>query len=289
METYDVIVVGAGPAGMSAALYTSRANLKTLVIEKECPGGKMIKAKTIDNYIGSESDPFKLASNMFSQVSKAGAKYVTGNVISIKLENKIKKVILSDGKEYNGKSIILAIGGKVTQNNFKYDYYLNKGLSYCAICDGSFYKGKTVAVIGDNDAVENSVDYLANIADNIYFINIEDKESTRENVENFTKVNDYEIGGKDVVKYIKIGEKMLDVDGVFYEVDSNNFSGFINEIITENGYIKVDENMQTNIEGIFACGDIVYKSVKQVVVAASQGAIAAINAIKYVNQNKWGY
>ena len=286
METYDVIVVGAGPAGMSAALYTSRANLKTLVIEKECPGGKMIKAKTIDNYIGSESDPFKLASNMFSQVSKAGAKYVTGNVISIKLENKIKKVILSDGKEYNGKSIILAIGGKVTQNNFKYDYYLNKGLSYCAICDGSFYKGKTVAVIGDNDAVENSVDYLANIADNIYFINIEDKESTRENVENFTKVNDYEIGGKDVVKYIKIGEKMLDVDGVFYEVDSNNFSGFINEIITENGYIKVDENMQTNIEGIFACGDIVYKSVKQVVVAASQGAIAAINAIKYVNQNK---
>ena len=286
METYDVIVVGAGPAGMSAALYTSRANLKTLVIEKECPGGKMIKAKTIDNYIGSESDPFKLASNMFSQVSKSGAKYVTGNVISIKLENKIKKVILSDGKEYNGKSIILAIGGKVTQNNFKYDYYLNKGLSYCAICDGSFYKGKTVAVIGDNDAVENSVDYLANIADNIYFINIEDKESTRENVENFTKVNDYEIGGKDVVKYIKIGEKMLDVDGVFYEVDSNNFSGFINEIITENGYIKVDENMQTNIEGIFACGDIVYKSVKQVVVAASQGAIAAINAIKYVNQNK---
>ena len=286
METYDVIVVGAGPAGMSAALYTSRANLKTLVIEKECPGGKMIKAKTIDNYIGSESDPFKLASNMFSQVSKSGAKYVTGNVISIKLENKIKKVILSDGKEYNGKSIILAIGGKVTQNNFKYDYYLNKGLSYCAICDGSFYKGKTVAVIGDNDAVENSVDYLANIADNIYFINIEDKESTRENVENFTKVNDYEIGGKDIVKYIKIGEKMLDVDGVFYEVDSNNFSGFINEIITENGYIKVDENMQTNIEGIFACGDIVYKSVKQVVVAASQGAIAAINAIKYVNQNK---
>lgn len=286
METYDVIVVGAGPAGMSAALYTSRANLKTLVIEKECPGGKMIKAKTIDNYIGSESDPFKLASNMFSQVSKSGAKYVTGNVISIKLENKIKKVTLSDGKEYNGKSVILAIGGKVTQNNFKYDYYLNKGLSYCAICDGSFYKGKTVAVIGDNDAVENSVDYLANIADNIYYINIEDKESTRENVENFTKVTDYEIGGKDVVKYIKIGEKILDVDGVFYEVDSNNFSGFINEITTENGYIKVDENMQTNLEGIFACGDIVYKSVKQVVVAASQGAIAAINAIKYVNQNK---
>ncbi len=286
METYDVIVVGAGPAGMSAALYTSRANLKTLVIEKECPGGKMIKAKKIDNYIGSESDPFKLASNMFSQVSKAGAKYVTGNVVSIKLENKIKKVILSDGKEYNGKSVIFAIGGKVGQNNFKYDYYLNKGLSYCAICDGSFYKGKTVAVIGDNDAVENSVDYLANIADNIYFINIEDKESTRKNVENFTKVTDYEIGGKDVVKYIKIGEKILDVDGVFYEVDSNNFSGFINEITTENGYIKVDENMQTNIEGIFACGDIVYKSVKQVVVAASQGAIAAINAIKYVNQNK---
>lgn len=283
---YDVIVIGAGPAGMSAALYAARANMQTMIIEKECPGGKMITAKSIDNYIGGNTDPFKLASDMFSQVSKSGAKYTSGNVVSIDSYDDKKKVTLSNGQEYFAKTIIFAIGGKVSNSNFKYDYYLNKGLSYCAICDGSFYKGKSVAIIGNNECVENSVDYLANIADNIYFINIEGKESTRENVENFVNVKEYEIGGKDSIEYVKVADKMIRVDGVFYEVDSNNFSGFVDQIKTQNGYIIVDENMQTNIDGIFACGDIVYKSIKQVVVAASQGAVAALSAIKYVNKNK---
>ena len=179
-EVYDVIVIGAGPAGMSAALYAARANMKTLIIEKECPGGKMITAKSIDNYIGGASDPFKLSTDMFSQMTKSGAKYVTGSVISINRANNSIKVILANGKEFEGKTLILAIGGKVSDADFKYHYYLNKGLSYCAVCDGSFYKGKNVAVIGDNEAVENSVDYLSSIANNIYFINIENKKSTKE-------------------------------------------------------------------------------------------------------------
>ena len=109
---------------------------------------------------------------MFSQVSKSGAKYTSGNVVSIDSYDDKKKVTLSNGQEYFAKTIIFAIGGKVSNSNFKYDYYLNKGLSYCAICDGSLYKGKNVAVIGNNDSVENAVDYLAGIASNIYFINI---------------------------------------------------------------------------------------------------------------------
>lgn len=285
-NVYDIIIVGSGPAGMSAGLYSARANMKTLVIEKECPGGKILKAKSIDNYIGGNSDPFKLSSDMFSQMSKSGAKYITGTVISIVNEEKTKKVILSNGKEYWAKAIILAIGGKVSQTEFKYDYYLNKGLSYCAVCDGSFYKGKSVAIIGNDEAVENAVDYLSNIASNIYFINIEGKKSTRENVENYTYVNEYEIGGNPNIEYIKIGDKTISVDGVFYEVDSNNLGGFVDILETKNNYIITDNNMSTNVEGIYACGDVVSDSIKQVAIAVSQGATAALNAIKYVNKNK---
>jgi len=285
-ELYDIVVIGAGPAGMSASLYGIRANKKVLIVEKECPGGKMLKAKEIDNYIGGSTDPFKLASDMFSQVSKLGVKYVTGTVINISLKEDYKEITLQNSKKINAKTIILAIGGKVSNTNFKYDSYLNKGLSYCAICDGSFYKGKSVAVIGNNESVENTVDYLAGIANNIYFINIEDKKSTHKNVENFTNVSEYEIGGKDNIEYVKVDGKTINVDGVFYDDESNNFSGFINNLETENGYIKTSYNQETNIEGVYAAGDIVSGSVKQVIVAASQGAIAALSAIKYLNKRK---
>lgn len=285
-ELYDIVVVGAGPAGMSASLYGVRANKKVLIIEKECPGGKMLKAKEIDNYIGGNTDPFKLASDMFSQVSKQGVKYVSGTVINIDLKEDYKEITLQNSKKIKSKTIILAIGGKVSSTSFKYDYYLNRGLSYCAICDGGFYKDKTVAVIGNNESVENTVDYLAGIASNIYFINIEDRESTYKNVENFTRISDYEIGGKDNIEYIIVNGKKINVDGVFYDDESNNFSGFINNLETENGYIKTNHNQETNIEGIYAAGDIVSNSVKQVIVAASQGAVAALSAIKYINKRK---
>lgn len=283
---YDIIVIGSGPAGMSAALYCARANMKTLIVEKECPGGKIIKAKEIGNYIGGSNDPFTLANSMFTQMSKSGVKYVSGDVIFIDNEDSNKKIVLNDGKEFISKALIIATGGKLGNTQFKYDYYLNKGLSYCAVCDGGFYKGKSVAVIGNNESVENTVDYLSNIASNIYFINIEDKKSVSENVENFTNIKDYVIGGKDIVEHIEIDGKTIKVDGVFYDLESNNFSGFSDKLETQNGYIKVDSNQQTNLEGIFAAGDIVNGSVKQVIVASSQGAIAALNAIKYVNKNK---
>jgi thioredoxin reductase (NADPH) len=282
-ELYDIIIVGAGPAGMSAALYGARANKKVLIVEKECPGGTMLKAKSIDNYIGGDSDPFILSSNMFSQVSKLGVKYVSGSVVNI---DESKNITLQNGKKFKAKTIIVATGGRVGNTNFKYSNYLNKGLSYCAVCDGSFYGGKTVAVIGNNDSVENTVDYLSGIVSNIYFINIEDKKSTKENVENFTNISNYEIGGKDSVEYIKIADKTYKIDGVFYEDNTNSFSGFVDSLEIENGYIKTNNNQETNLPGIYAAGDIVSGSVKQVVVAASQGAIAALSAIKYINKSK---
>ena len=283
---YDVIVIGAGPAGMNATMYASRANLKTLMIEKECPGGKMMKTKIIDNYIGSSSEnAMQLASDMFKQAIKYNAKYKQGNVIDIRLENNEKIVVLSTNETYKCLALIIAVGGKVSSDTFKYDYYLNKGLSYCVVCDANFYKDKEVAVIGNNKAIED-VDYLANIAKKVYFINKGNAVSNRENVENFIKIKDYEILGEEKVESIVVNEKNIPISGVFYVDDSNSFNGFVENIETENGYIKVDNNMHTNIEGIYACGDVVNKNIKQVISACGDGASAAIEAVKYVNKNR---
>jgi thioredoxin reductase (NADPH) len=127
-DIYDVIIIGAGPAGMNAALYASRANMNTLMIEKECPGGKMMKTKVIDNYIGgSSTDAMKLASDMFAQSIKYGAKYKQGNVVSITNNIEKKEIVLANGEKISSKSLILAMGGKLSNDNFKYDNYLNKG------------------------------------------------------------------------------------------------------------------------------------------------------------------
>ena len=283
---YDIVIIGAGPAGMNAALYASRANLKTIMIEKDCPGGKMMKTKIIDNYIGGvSSDAMKLASEMFAHSIKYGAKYKQGNVVSISMDNEYKSVTLTSGEIVKGKALIIAIGGKVDNRDFKYHNYLNKGLSYCVVCDANFYKGKDVALIGDNKSIDD-VDYLSNIANKVYFINKEYGTSNKNNVENFVNLNEYTINGDDNVESITIKGNKIPISGVFYTMDTNSFNGFVENLEIEKGYIKVDNNMHTNLEGIYACGDIVNKNIKQVISACGDGALAALEAIKYVNKRK---
>lgn len=287
MDTmYDIIIIGAGPAGMNAAFYASRANMKIMIIEKECPGGKMMKTKIIDNYIGGSSqNAMELASNMFSQAIQYGAKYKQGNAISIEEMDNYKKVILSNGEEFITRALILAVGGKLSDEGFKYDYYLNKGLSYCVVCDANFYKNKDVAIIGDNKSLDD-VDYLSRIAQKVYFINNEDLSSKECNVENFINIKEYSINGVDKIESIEINGNIINVDGVFYVKDTNSFNGFSSNLELDKGYIKVDNNMHTNIEGIYACGDIVNRNIKQVISACGDGASAALEAIKYVNKMK---
>ena len=228
---FQVVIIGAGPAGMSAALYTSRANLSTLMIEKECPGGKMMKTKMIENYLGgSSTNAMELASNMFAQSIQFGAKYKQGNVVAINNYQEYKEVVLANGEIIKCKALVLAIGGKVSSTSFKYDKYLNRGLSYCVVCDANFYKDKVVALIGNNKAIDD-VTYLANIAKKVYFINSDDELSNRENVENFNNVKDYELLGSEKVERIKINQKEYLIDGAFYVDDSNNFNGFLEELL----------------------------------------------------------
>ena len=285
-NNYDVIIVGAGPAGMNAALYASRANMKTLMIEKDCPGGKMMKTKVIDNYIGGISiNAQELASSMFAQSIQYGAKYKQGNVVSIEEEAGYKKVILSDGEVYYSKALILAVGGKLNKETFKYDNYLNKGLSYCVVCDGNFYKDKKVAIIGDDKAIED-VNYLSRIAKTIYFINSESLKSDKSNVENFTNIKEYSILGVERVEGVEVEGQYFEIDGAFYVKDTNSFNGFSTNLELEKGYIKVDNNMHTNLVGVFACGDIVNRNIKQVISACGDGASAALEAIRFINSKK---
>lgn len=285
-NVFDCIIIGAGPGGMNAALYASRANLKVVMIEKECPGGKMVRTDLIENYIGgSSTNGVELASKMFSDSIKFGAKYKQGNVVSIESEDKIKIITLSNGEVLKTKTVIIAVGGSLSKNQFKYDNYLNKGLSYCVVCDGNFYAGKKAAVIGSDKAIED-VFYLSNIARDVLFINKDNSYCNRSNVTTLANVKDYKILGEDKVEAIEVNGEIHNIDGVFYVEDTNNFNGFVSQLETENGYIKVDKNMHTNIEGIYACGDIVNKNIKQVISACADGAIAALEAIKYVNKNK---
>lgn len=283
-DIYDVVVIGAGPAGMSASLYASRANKKTLMIEKECPGGKLLKTKKIENYLGGVSqDGISLASSMFKQSISFNALYKQGNVVSIKNDD-IKEVILSDGEIIKCYSIILACGGKLSDSNFKYDKYLNKGLSYCVVCDASFYKGNEVCLIGDDTSFDE-LEYLSNIASHVYFINKDKGMSNKKNVTTFN-TSEYELYGDDFIQGIRVSDNDYKISGAFYVLESNNFNGFVKELDTSNGYINVDNNMHTSINGIYACGDIVNKNIKQVISACGDGALAALEAIKYVNKIK---
>ncbi len=293
-NVYEIIIIGAGPSGMNAALYASRANMKTIMIEKECPGGKMTKTKVIDNYIGgSSTDALELASNMFAQSIKYGAKYKQANVVGIE-DGKYKRIVLSSGEIIEGKSVILAMGGKLGKDNFKYDYYLNKGLSYCVVCDANFYKDKVVALIGDNKAIDD-VDYLSNIAKKVYVLNRTDifkageyklnKMKQMKNVEILTNAAVKGINGNEVLEsvYLVINKKKqnLKVDGLFVAIGHEPDLDFINfEIgLDKYGFIKVDDEQKTSVENVFACGDIVSKKFKQVITACADGARAGNSCI----------
>lgn len=286
---YDTIILGAGPAGVSAALYCKRANKDVLMIYSK--DSSLMKAHKIDNYYGFEKgisgeDLYKIG---IRQAENIGVNTIDEEVIKIEMDNKLFKVV-TNKTIYESKTIILAIGAK--KNSLKINGIKElegKGVSYCAMCDGFFYRNKDVAVIGSGNYAISETNDLINIANKITILTNGEKAPTfrANNVEVVTK-NIKEISGETKVEGIKFeDDSILKADGVFIAQGTAGATDFAKKlgIITKNDKIVVDENMETNIKGIYACGDCT-GGLLQVSKAVYEGTKAGLAVIEYLNNNK---
>jgi len=304
---YDVIIIGGGPAGLTAGLYTSRARLKSLLIEKGFTGGQVMTTEWIENYPGFEDgiSGAELSQKMEKQATKFGLEIMQGSVLSVSVDGKSRKVILEDGTEHEAKSIILATGSNPRPLSIKgEEEFRGRGVSYCATCDGAFFRENELAVIGGGDsAVEEGI-FLTKFAKKVYIVHRRDQLRATKVVQErafenpkiemvWDSVPEEVVGDATGVtslkiKNVKTGEvSELGVQGVFIYIGYNPNTDAVKDIITinESNYAVADENMATNSNGIFVAGDVRAKPLKQIATAVGDGAIAAISAEKYIEEN----
>ena len=292
---YDIIIIGAGPSGMSAALYALRANKKVLLLEKECFGGQIINASNIENYPAlSNVSGYDFATNLYNQIKSLGVILKYEEV----LEVTDKKEVITRKDTYKGKNIIIATGLKKRKLNLENeDKLLGSGISYCATCDGNFYKNKNVGVVGGgNTALEDAL-YLSNIASKVYLIHRRDnfrgekklisEVKEKNNIELILNSNITKIIGEDKLNSIEITDNRnnisrLEIVGLFIAIgnipDNNRFKNIID--LDENGYIIANTNLKTKTDNIYVAGDTRVKTLRQLVTATADGAIAATEITK---------
>lgn len=289
----DLIVIGAGPAGLTAALYASRAGASVLVLDGGAPGGKLNSTAEIENYPGIMKKGPELAYSMYEQCLSFGAKYEFGQVTDIK-NGDDHKIVCVDDKEYEGKYVFIATGTKERKMNIPGEEEMaGRGVSYCAVCDGPFFKNKVVTVVGGgNSAIEEAI-YLSDIASEVHVVvrrdvlradqYIVDKMLTKENIVMHYLKKPHHIEMQDnkvsalVVEDSNTQElSTIETNGIFPFIGLDPISDFAKSlgIVNKNGYIEVDENQETQVKGIFAGGDVTNKKLRQVITAANDGAIA---------------
>ncbi len=300
---YDVIVIGSGIAGMTAAIYLKRSDLNVMIMESDTPGGQLTKAYKIENYPGFSSvNGADLAYNIYEQVNNLKIDFKYEAAIDV-IDNGQEKIVKTSNNEYRAKAIIIATGR--SPRNLKLeneDKFIGKGISYCATCDGALYKDKEVLVVGGgNSAVGESL-FLADICKKVTLVhrgnnfksNVDEERIDRlEDLKNINIIYDSEVTeyiGEDKLNKVKLhnnktgSESTLDIDGLFLFIgavpNSKLFAKF--NMLNEYGYIKVNSKMETNVEGIFACGDVIEKNVYQLVTASGEGAVAATSLEKYL-------
>ncbi|MDR1784566.1 MAG: thioredoxin-disulfide reductase [Endomicrobium sp.] len=302
---YDVIVIGGGPSGLSATIYSSRAKLKTLLIEKNACGGQLLMIDSIDNYPGFNEGigGFDFAVKLERQARDFNAELIYDEVVSIEYNCFFKRVITKNSL-YETKTIIIATGTFIRKMNVPGESeFIGKGVSFCAICDAPFYRDKNVLVIGGGDSAIQEAVYLSRFAKRITVIHrrnnlkamkiFQERIALCQNISVLYNSVVKEILGKDFVEKVVVTniktheDKCLSADGVFVFIGLIPNTLFLpSAILDEANYIITDENMNTSIFGIFACGDIRKKRLRQIVTAISDGAQAAISAQNYVEAQK---
>ncbi|HHY20757.1 MAG TPA: thioredoxin-disulfide reductase [Bacilli bacterium] len=301
-KIYDVIIVGAGPAGMTAAVYTSRANLSTLMVERGMPGGQMANTQDVENYPGFDLilGP-DLSNKMFDHAKKFGAEYAYGDIKEVIDEGDIK-IVKTDSGEYKALAVIVATGAEYRKLGIPGEQELTgRGVSYCAVCDGAFFKDKELVVVGGGDSAVEEAIFLTRFASKVTIIHRRDELRAQKIIQQRAFANEKiefiwdhvvsSVNEKDgkvgsvTIEHTKTGEQReFTTDGVFIYIGMLPLNDSVKNlgITNEEGYIVTDEKMATKRAGIFAAGDIREKTLRQIVTATGDGSIAAQSVQNYI-------
>lgn len=301
MKEYDVLIIGAGPAGLTAGIYAARAGAKVGIVEKSAPGGKANLANDLENYMGTDGiSGSDLMIKSFSQAEKYGAEFIFDEVTGV-FPDESKAVLKGGDVKY--KSLILAVGTYDRKTGVENEKdFIGRGVSYCAVCDGNFFKGKTVVVAGGGNTAFKDALCLATIANKVYIVHRREgfraEKILVERAKNNEKIEFVLNGvigafhGNEKLESVDVkfkdgSVKTLETDGVFVALGAEPETGFIPSEIKKDdkGYIVTDDKMQTSVKGIFAAGDVREKNLRQIVTASSDGAIAGQFAAEYALEN----
>ena len=302
-QTYDIIIIGGGPAGLTAGMYCARARLKTLLLEKAFTGGQIVNTERVDNYPGFPDgiSGFDLGILMQQQAQKYGLEMVYAEVAGIENKEKYEKIVDTSEGSFVGKSLIIAGGAEHNHLGVPgEEEFVGRGVSYCATCDGAFYKEQVVAIVGGGDSAVVEAISLTRFASKVYLIHRRDSLRASKIVQEQALANPKiefvwdtvvdSIEGDAKIENLKLNnvktqnQTTLKVAGVFVSVGLHPNTAFVKGIVSldNSGYIIANEKMETGIDGIYAAGDIRLNSVRQVVAAAGDGATAALNAERYL-------
>ena len=290
-EKYDVVIIGAGIAGMTAAIYLKRAGLDILLVEENAPGGQLNKINIIENYPGfvKTTGP-DLAISVYGQVKELGIEFLFDKVIKANIE-KDEKEIITNNKTIKCNYVIIATGRLSKKLFSDDDRYIGKGVSYCALCDGHLYKDKDVAVVGGGNSALEEMLYLSNICNSVTAIlrgdsfrgedHLVDKISKKENIKVVynSNISEYNIENNRLESVTLNNGDKLNVSGLFISIGSEPSANIFN-VEKDKGFIVVDSECMTNIENVYACGDVIKKNVYQLTTAASEGTMAAYSIIR---------
>lgn len=300
---YDIVIIGGGPAGMTAGVYGGRAELNTLILEKNFHGGQMVSTSEIENYPAlPDTNGIELSNKMLEHAKKFGAKIDYKGVDKIEvLENGLKKLTCGTD-EILTKTVILSMGATPRKLGIdKEEKFTGRGLGYCAICDGGFYRNKVVAVNGGGDTAVEDALYLSRICQKVYLIHRRDELRANKTLQTRLEKSDVEVVWNSTIKEITGEDKLtgvvvtnkitgqdtqIDLDGLFVAIGTIPTSDLAKGVVEldSKGYIIANEDCETNVPGIYAVGDIRVKSLRQVITAAADGAIAVFAAEKYINE-----